>query len=236
MSRLTPETLLIRRLTAALQNLIEGSPDPGSEALGAVWEGKHYQEPILARDSRCTVCGGSGDGLTGGHYQPDDDFIEAPYMEPCSACLGTGLREVQRVVAQRDAFSKVIDKQARQIVDVSRQRDECAQGLSDDGMLSEAEEVELSEILTDSEPSALEIVNAQLKATRAEYAEAGRDYNKVLAAQLRERDQLLAANAKLYEALEELSEAPVRSPEHVERAEAVLRDVKAELASWSSHG
>jgi hypothetical protein len=91
-------------------------------------------------------------------------------------------------------------------------------------------------LLDPADPSALEIVNAQLKATRAEYAEAGRDYNKVLAAQLRERDQLLQANAKLYEALEELVEAPLRSPEHEDRAQAVLRDVKAELASWSSRG
>lgn len=73
-----------------------------------------------------------------------------------------------------------------------------------------------------SEPSALEIVQAQLKATRAEFAQ-----------QVRRNSDLQLANAKLYEGLEELIEAPSRSPEAVERAEAVLRDVAAELASHS---
>lgn len=34
---------LIARLTAALQDLISGTFDPGTEALGAVWEGEHWR-------------------------------------------------------------------------------------------------------------------------------------------------------------------------------------------------
>lgn len=145
MSKPTAETLLIRRLTAALQNLIEDSPDPGSEALSAVWEGKHYRAPYLPRCARCTVCAGAGDGLTGGHYQPDHDFIEAPYMEPCSTCKGTGLREVQDLTEAYRAACRGLVLRDREIASLTEQRNQAARGLEDDGMLSEAEEAQLRE-------------------------------------------------------------------------------------------
>jgi hypothetical protein len=46
--------------------------------------------------------------------------------------------------------------------------------------------------------------------------------------------ELRQANARLYEALEELVEAPLRSPEHEDRARAVLAGMTTELAGWQT--
>ena len=47
-------------------------------------------------------------------------------------------------------------------------------------------------------------------------------------------DLLRQANARLYEALGELVEAPLRSPEHEDRARAVLASMTTELAGWQT--
>lgn len=76
-------------------------------------------------DTACTVCGGSGDVLNPGYYVPGEQFCEPPFREPCAACVGTGMREVQDIYAslvllrgERDDLADELRKAHARLVDL----------------------------------------------------------------------------------------------------------------------
>jgi hypothetical protein len=54
-------------------------------------------------DAACTACGGVGTVWDDGYYVPGEQFVEPPFEARCEACIGSGGRDVQRLISQRAA-------------------------------------------------------------------------------------------------------------------------------------
>lgn len=83
---------------AAIAVLAGGSAPHQGATTDATAPGQHPEG-----EAACTICKGHGIVTDPGYYVPGEQFVEPPSEDQCDACVGSGARDVQRLVSQRTA-------------------------------------------------------------------------------------------------------------------------------------